>query len=175
MSQRIEAGVYRGKAVAGSEQYGQTTNGNDQIVLDLQLETGDTVSTFLVFSEKAAPWSMKRLRALGWQGNNLADLTGIDSSEVDVEVRYEEYQGEMKMKVQIVAGGTVTLENQFDDKGKKAFAAKHAALAKATAPKGAAPVRATSPVRRAPAPQPAAPSSDASDYSSTGTDDDIPF
>ncbi len=137
MSERIQAGVYRGKAVAGSEQYGATSNGNDQIVIDLTLDTGDTVSTFLVFSEKAAPWSMKRLRALGWSGTDLTDLTGIDSNEVDVEVKYEEYNGDMKMKVQIVTGGTVTIENQFDDKGKKAFAAKHAALAKATAPKGA--------------------------------------
>lgn len=160
MSQRIEAGVYRGKAVAGSEQYGETSNHNDQIVLDLELlELGETVSTFLVFSEKAAPWSMKRLRALGWTGANLADLTGIDSNEVDVEVKYEEYQGELKMKVQIIAGGTVTLENQFDDKAKKAFAAKHAALAKSTA---------------APKNGVARSSAQASVPAATGTDD-IPF
>jgi hypothetical protein len=171
MSQRIEPGIYRGKAIAGSEQYGETKNHNDQIVLDLQLDTGDTVSTFLVFSEKAAPWSIKRLRALGWQGDNLADLTGIDSSEVDIEVKYEEYQGEMKMKVQIMVGGTVTLENQFDDKGKKAFAAKHAALAKATR---TAPAIRSAPARTRSAPQaPAPPPNDS--FDSTGTDDDIPF
>lgn len=168
MSQRIEAGIYRGRAIAGSEQYGQTSKDNDQIVLDLQLlELGETVSTFLVFSEKAAPWSMKRLRACGWTGDNLADLTGIDSQEVDVQVRYEEYNGDMKMKVEIVVGGTVTLENQFDDKSKKAFAAKFRDLAKATAPKSGA-----APARRAPAAPPPPPSNS----QATGTDDDsIPF
>lgn len=134
-AERIPAGNYRGKAVAGSEQYGETSNNNDQIVIDLDLtDIGERVSTFLVFSEKAAPYSMKRLRALGWEGTDLTNLQGIDSKEVDVEVKYEEYQGEMKMKVQIVAGGTVTLEKKFDDKGKKAFAAKFASLAKATVP-----------------------------------------
>lgn len=136
MSNRIEAGNYRGKAIAGSEQYGTTSNGNDQIVIDLDLlDVGERVSTFLVFSEKAAPYSMKRLRACGWEGTDLSNLSGIDKNEVDVEVKYEEYQGEMKMKVQIVTGGSVVLENQFDEKGKKAFAAKFANLAKATTPK----------------------------------------
>lgn len=139
MSQRIEPGIYLGRAIAGSEQYGSTSNGNDQIVININLlDLGETVSTFLVFSDKAAPWSMKRLRALGWTGSDLTNLEGIDSQDVDVEVKYEEYQGEMKMKVQIVAGGTVTLENQFDDKGKKAFAAKFASLAKSTTPAKAA-------------------------------------
>jgi hypothetical protein len=173
MSQRIEAGIYRGRGAAGSEQYGETKNANDQIVLDLDLlDLGERVSTFLVFSEKAAPWSIKRLRALGWTGDSLADLTGIDSSEVDVEVKYEEYNGELKMKVQIIVGGTVTLENQFDDKAKKAFAAKHAALVKSTAaPRGAARPAAKPPANARPtANKPASGFGDA-----TGTDDDIPF
>lgn len=175
MSQRIEPGIYRGKAVAGSEQYGQTSNGNDQIVLDLQLDTGDTVSTFLVFSDKAAQWSIKRLRALGWEGDNLGDLTGIDRSEVDIEVKYEEYKGELKMKVQIVAGGTVTLENQFDAKEKKAFAAKYAKMVQSSKPSPAKPAAqsrtASQQRRQAPSPSP----EPEGDYASTGTDDDIPF
>ncbi len=138
-AQRIQAGSYRGKAIAGSEQYGQTSNGNDQVVLDLELiDIGEKVSTFLVFSDKSAPYSVERLRALGWRGNDLSDLSGIDENEVDVGVAYEDYQGEQKMKVQILTGGGVVLKNKLDDKGKRAFAAKYADLAKATAPKAAA-------------------------------------
>jgi hypothetical protein len=138
-TQRIQAGSYRGKAIAGSEQYGQTSNGNDQVVLDLELiDIGEKVSTFLVFSDKSASYSIERLRALGWRGNDLSDLSGIDENEVDVGVAYEDYQGEQKMKVQILTGGGVVLKNKLDDKGKRAFAAKYADLAKATAPKAAA-------------------------------------
>lgn len=136
---RIEQGTYRGKAIAGSEQYGETSNGNDQIVIDLDLlDIGEKVSTFLVFSDKSAPYSLERLRALGWKGNDLANLDGIGTNEVDVEVKYETYKGEEKMKVQILTGGGVVLKNKLDDKGKKAFAAKYAALAKGTAAPSAA-------------------------------------
>lgn len=133
MSYRIEAGTYKGRAIAGTEQYGQTKHGNDQIVLDLDLlEIGEKVSTFLVFSDKSAPYSVERLRALGWNGNDLSNLTGIDRNEVAVEVKYEMYQGDEKMKVQILTGGGVVLKDKLDDKGKKAFAARYAALAKST-------------------------------------------
>lgn len=139
----IAEGTYRGRAIAGSEQYGTTSNGNDQIVLNLELtDIGETVSTFLFFSEKAAPHSMKRLRLLGWKGNDLANLEGIDENEVDVRVFYEEYQGEQKMKVEIVSGGTVSIQ-QVDDKGKKAFAAKYKALAATTAPVNGAKAKAS--------------------------------
>lgn len=134
-TQRIAAGTYRGKAIKGSEQYGQTSNHNDQIVLDLDLlDIGEKVSTFLVFSDKAAEYSIDRLRACGWSGDDLGNLDGIDANEVEVEVKYETYQGELKMKVQIVTGGgRVKLKDQLDDKGKKAFAAKYRDLAKSVA------------------------------------------
>lgn len=140
---RIAAGTYRGRAIKGSEQYGQTKNGNDQIVIDLNLEDiGEKVSTFLVFTDKAAEYSLDRLRACGWTGDDLSNLAGIDVNEVEVEVKYEQYNGETKMKVQILTGGgAVKLKDQLDDKGRKAFAAKYKDLAKsvtakvATAPK----------------------------------------
>ena len=138
---RIAAGTYRGQAIKGSEQYGQTKNGNDQIVIDLNLlDIGEKVSTFLVFTDKAAEYSLDRLRACGWKGDDLSNLDGIDANEVEVEVKYEQYNGETKMKVQIITGGgAVKLKDQLDDKGKKAFAAKYRDLAKSVAPKAAAP------------------------------------
>lgn len=138
-ARRIQAGTYRGQAVEGTEQYGTTSNGNDQIVIDLQLvDIGEKVSAFLVFSEKSAPFSMERLRALGWQGTDLSDLRGIARNIVDVEVKYETYQGQEKMKVEIRTGG-VALKDKLDDKGKKAFAARYAQLAKSTAVVGTSP------------------------------------
>lgn len=131
----IAGGIYRGRGVAGSEQYGVTNNGTDQIAIDMDLDGGHRVTTFLYFSDKSAKYSIQRLRALGWQGSDLTNLSGIDANDVDVEIKYEEFQGEMKMKVNIVAGGTVTLDKPLDDKGKKAFAARFKALASESASK----------------------------------------
>jgi hypothetical protein len=142
-ARRIQAGTYRGHAIEGTEQYGTTSNGNDQIVIDLMLtDISEKVSAFLVFSDKSAPYSMERLRALGWQGNDLSNLTGIHRNVVDVEVKYEMYQGKENMKVEIRTGG-VALKDKLDDKGKRAFAARYAHLAKATATVASAPAPAT--------------------------------
>ena len=136
----IVAGKYRAVAVAGSEQYGQTKSGNDQIVITMDLpDLGEQVSVFLYFSDAAAPHSIKRLRRAGWSGDDLSNLVGLGSTECEVEIKYEEYQGQQKMKAEIASGGTITLETQLDDKAKKAFGAKFRDLAKATPkPVGAA-------------------------------------
>lgn len=137
---RLE-GNYRARGVAGSEQYGTTKNGADQVVIDLELlDVGQTVSTFLHFSERAAPHSMKRLRALGWKGTDLSDLAGIDTQEVDVRIAWEVFNEKETMKVEIVTGGTVVLSEQarHDARGVKSFAQRFAKLAAAT-PAGDAP------------------------------------
>jgi hypothetical protein len=165
---RIDPGTHRGRGIAGTEQYGTTSNGNDQIVVDLDLfDIGEKVSTFLVFSDKSAPYSIERLRALGWSGNDLANLTGIDQNEVSVEVKYETYQGEEKMKVQILTGGGVVLKDKLDDKGKKAFASKYKALAASSTP---------APGAVAPAPSRHRTEKVPADFGqSQGGSDDIPF
>lgn len=158
----IPAGSYRAKAVAGSEQYGQTKNGNDQIVLTMELpDIGEQVSVFLYFSDAAAPHSIKRLRRAGWSGDDLSNLVGLGSTECSVSIKYEDYQGEQKMKAEIESGGTIVLETTLDDKAKKAFGAKFRDLAKST-PK---PVAQAANGAQKPASAPAA----------TGTGDEIPF
>jgi hypothetical protein len=167
---RIEEGTYRARAVEGSEQYGQTSKGNDQIVIDLDLETGDRVSTFLFFSEKAAPHSIKRLRACGWKGNDLSDLKGIGAEEVDVRVYYEDYEGKESMKVEIATGGTVVLadKDRYDAKGKAAFAKRFQNLVSSVKPD-------TKPAQRRAAPPPAQRQATGTDGGYSDTDDEIPF
>ena len=142
----IGAGKYRAKAVAGSEQYGQTKNGNDQVVITMELlDIGEQVSVFLYFSDAAAPHSIKRLRRAGWSGDDLSNLVGLGSTECEVEIKYEDYNGEQKMKAEIASGGTITLDTQLDDKAKKAFGAKFRDLAKATPKPVAAVANGTAP------------------------------
>lgn len=129
----IEAGIYKCRGIAGSEQYGSTTNGNDQIALNLDLfEIGQQVTTFLVFTDASAQFGIDRLRALGWEGDDLSNLAGIDKAEAQVQIKYEEYQGKQQMRVQILTGGGVVLQNQMNDASKRAFAAKFKSLATAS-------------------------------------------
>jgi hypothetical protein len=106
-------------------QFGQSTKGNDQIAIDLLLATGETVTAFLNFSDAARPYSEERLVALGWAGLghplDEAELT----REVDVDIKYEEYQGKQQMRVDIVGnGGRVKLKTTMDDAQKSAFLAR---------------------------------------------------
>lgn len=118
----IKAGRYKARGVAGSEDFGKSSNGNDQVTITLALEDGQRVTVYLSFTEKAKPYSMERLYALGWQPGSDESLPGIDRNEVDVDITYEMYNGKESMKVNIVTtGGGISEENRFAPKEKKSF------------------------------------------------------
>ena len=125
-------GIYKGKGVKGSEQYGESPNGNLELVLQLEvlIAEGDSrrFSTVLYFSGEAAPYSIPRLRALGWEGNDISDLTGIDKNEVAIEIGYpvDPTDNKPKRKVQISTGGGVF--NTKKPMDPKVFAAKVGAI-----------------------------------------------
>lgn len=128
---RIAAGVYPGRGIASSEQYGTSQKGTDQIAVDLNLsDFGERVTTFLYFSDAAAQYSIERLRAMGWEGDDLSNLAGIDRNIVNVEIKFEMYDGKEQMKVQILTGGgRVVLQNTMNDQAKRAFGARFKNLA----------------------------------------------
>ena len=134
----MKAGRFKGKAIPQSIQYGEAGESKTlQIAVDLTIpELERTCTTFLYFSQAAAPYSFERLRALGWKGDDIRNLAGIDANEVDVEVRNESYQGKTQWRVEILTGpGRVTLSNTLD---KEAFAARLKAVMGNTAPTGGA-------------------------------------
>lgn len=141
-------GMYRGRGIKGSPQWSDAGTGTLQLVVGLELKdkkTGEHVrsaSTFLPFTDKAAAYSIERLRSLGWKGQTAADLEnmdGIDTNEVDVEVRADNYQGKTSYKVEIVTGpGLVTVERPVDP---KAAVARVAAMLGQKAPDGAGGVK----------------------------------
>lgn len=112
----IGAGVYRGHVVANSEQYTETKGGDPQIILAVQFwpaENPDEVheaSVFMVFSDKSAPWKIKQLRACGWEGTQLSNLAGVETNEVDIGVKWEDYTNpatgvsKRTMRVEILSG-----------------------------------------------------------------------
>src|ERR1700682_4109146 len=126
----MKFGLFKGKAVLDSVQSNETTNGYPQLAVVMRMKTEDgstqDATTFLIFSAESAPYSFERLRALGWEGNDLRNLKGIDKNEVDVRVFSQDYQGKPQVKCEILSGGgKVTLQNPTS---LDSFAAKVAAL-----------------------------------------------
>lgn len=157
--QTIPAGFYKGRAIAGSEQFGRTSNGTDQIALDVDVPAlGRQLTVFLFFTDAAAPYAIEKLRACGWQGEDLSNLFGIDANEIDVAVKYETYDGKTRMKVDIsTGGGRVKLENVMTEQDKRAFAARMKSFVRGadavggrapTAPRGPSSPRAPSSTQR---------------------------
>lgn len=126
----MKFGFFQGRAVKESVQYGESSKGNPELVFMMRMKLEDgggtqDVPTRLYFSSDAAPFSFARLRELGWEGSNLADLVGIDKNEVPVRVWQDTYEGKPQIKCEIGGGPGVTTQNPMS---KEAFAAKVAAL-----------------------------------------------
>lgn len=137
MASKLIAGVYKGRAMPETAKLGTTENGHDQIGFMVQISRGgghrDIVPMYLVFSDGpkgSAKYSMERLRALGWEGSDLRDLRTIGKNLVDVRVDYEEYQGEEKLRVEIVTG--LRMDRPMTDKVAEGFASRFRALAEST-------------------------------------------
>jgi len=131
------AGVYKGRAMPETAKLGVTENGYDQIGFMVQISRGgghrDIVPMYLVFSDGpkgSAKYSMERLRALGWEGNDLRDLRTIGKNLVDVRVDYEIYQGEEKLRVEIVTG--LRMDRPMSESTATSFADRFRALAEST-------------------------------------------
>lgn len=132
MSEKLAAGVYKGRGVEGSAQHGHSKQGTEQVAIDIDLpEAGRQVTTFLFFSDNAAPYALERLRALGWDGSDDDRFPGISLNEVDVQIKYEMYEGKEQMKVDIVTGGgRVVLKNTMSDQEKRGFMSRISRLNK---------------------------------------------
>jgi hypothetical protein len=120
-------GRYKAKAATPEaaglpHEFGRSKNGNPELLVHLFLpELQRTYVTVLYFSKEAAPYSEERLRALGCA--DLTTLAGIDANEVDVELRYEWYDGSWRTRVQILSGGGVFHTSSPMQGGGKEFAA----------------------------------------------------
>lgn len=147
---QIPVGQYMARGVKGSEQYAPASNGSPQIAIDMAIEGGEaegaTMTMVLSFSGNAPEHSTRKLRMLGWKGDLLDDLTGIDANAVAVIVRDHEHNGKIQRKMDIVYGansGAFKFNKVMDTREKKAFAAQFAGLAKsipaAAAPNGGTP------------------------------------
>ena len=142
----IKVGVYDGRAILSSVQYGLSQNKESpQIGVDFKIKTAEGMyqegTVFLSFSPNAVPYSLAKLQACGWKGTTVADLgdmKGIDSEVVQIEAAEDTYQGKTVVKLDIRTGpGTVTMTKPMS---KEDFVARVKALVSNTqhaAPQGA--------------------------------------
>jgi hypothetical protein len=99
-------GRFTAKALPETVQYGTSgTQGTLTIGVDVRIpELNGTATTLLYFSAAAKQYADERLRAMGWKGNDYAKLEGLGSTEFQVEVRKELYDGKTTWKVEVVTG-----------------------------------------------------------------------
>lgn len=102
----VPDGQYKARGVEGSEQWGGGDKG-DQLSVELVLvDVGRIVTTIMHLSEAALPYTIDRLKLLGvpvGPDNEITTLAGISKNEVPVMIRHEEYNGETRMKAEIIS------------------------------------------------------------------------
>lgn len=121
----LPEGAYRAKGIEA--QLGFTSGGKEQVAISFQLLTpgfeNERAAYYGTFGEKSLEITIKALRACGWKGVDLSDLSGIDANEVNLVVEHEEYNGTVSAKVKWVndgAGGL--LKNVMGEAEKLSFA-----------------------------------------------------
>ncbi len=147
--EKLPAGTFIARVTSVDDvQYGSATSGNPQIGVQLEILSegfeGRKVTWFGTFppggddkSTTTCRISCEALRAMGWKTNLLDDLSGITDNEVELWVKYEDYNGRESMKVNVSVpgeGGKPRMKNQLDQGGKAAFAQRMAGFA-STIPK----------------------------------------
>lgn len=189
----IDPGIYRGKAK--SYGFGETRNGKDELAVLFELYTitdgqpGDFVGNLtrrFYFSGGAMDITLKDLRTLGWEGEDVTELDAIvdeDAPWVDAVVRHEEYtnnEGETKTSAKIAfinpAGGDVFVHKELDDGRKESLKNRvRARLLKSGAAKPASKAKGRSKGKGKSSPEPPVNSSSWSNNDFGSYDDDLPF
>ena len=123
----IDEGIYRARAVEGA--LGYTSNNTEQVAVDFAItEEGhenQRITWYGFFTEKTVETTLKSLRAMGWAGDDLSDLSGIDANEVYLDIQHEEDQeGNLRARVRWVnaTAGGLALKTRMDEGAAKAFA-----------------------------------------------------
>lgn len=159
----VPEGTWRARGVTAA--LGYTSQDGEQAGVEIVFSPdqgedvdGRHMTWYGSFSEKAEVHTLKALRAFGWSNDDLSNLEGIDTNEVEAVVAHEQdLQGEWRARVRFinpVGSGGVAMKTKMSEDQARAFAERMRgrvlALGKASpagAPKptsGGAPPAATS-------------------------------
>ncbi len=125
----IRNGVYRGRGLQAA--LGRAGTGKEQVAVQFQLMdadgvSGPTITWYGYFTDSTYERTVESLRHCGWAGDDLSDLSGIDTNEVSLVIENEEYEGKATPKVKWVnaPGGGLALKEQLSADEARSFAAQ---------------------------------------------------
>lgn len=149
------------RARAQDAQLTTSTNGTERVSLEFVVVEGEGQGERILWdgylTEKSTEFTVKALRAMGWQGDDLADLSTVGTKDCNILTDEEEYKGKYKVKVKYVnelGGRGVALGEKLTPEQARAFAAKMRGLVIAAgggkaSPPATRPSPATRPISRA--------------------------
>lgn len=123
----LENGKYRAKAVPGQWGVGVAGTGTPQVGVMFELldRQGETISWYGFLTDKSIEITVRGLRACGWEGVELSDLSGLDKNEVVLVIENETYEGKTIPKVRFVnSSGGLTMNNVLEGNELQAFSAQ---------------------------------------------------
>jgi hypothetical protein len=115
------------RAVAVGAAIGTASTGTRQIGIEFRyLDEEGGITYYGPLSDAAFPYTMKAIRAAGFQGDDLSDLSSLnseDTPEVVLVIGPETYNGQTTMKVKFVnSSGGLAMKNALQGNDLKAFA-----------------------------------------------------
>ncbi len=124
----LNPGTYTAKPIQAV--LAKTSTGKEQVAVEFELieedVRGQRITWYGFFTEGTFDSTIEGLRACGWEGDDLSDLSSVNGSvEASLVVEHEEYQGNVKARVRWVnkAGGVAVKDRIPDDEAKR-FAAR---------------------------------------------------
>jgi hypothetical protein len=123
----------RHKARAIGIDFGIAETGTEQVAIAFEVTEGDAagevISWFGYFTDKTTKGTIQAMRACGWRGDDLAEVSADDLLDaVEIVVQEEQdREGNPRLRVRWVnrpGSGTATLKQPMTPEQRKAFAAR---------------------------------------------------
>lgn len=97
---------YKARAIEWSQVTENENSHNEEIRVLFEITDGDFKGTQRTwrgyFSEKTAERTLESLRYMGWTGDDITDVQGLDANEVQIVIGHEMYEDKLQEKIQWV-------------------------------------------------------------------------
>lgn len=137
----IKGGIYQMRATDSDLGYTQGSDGSPpapQVAVLMEFVDGPykslTLTWYGFFTDKTKASTFRALRTLGWQGDDLSDLSTV-RGEAPCTIQVDtDLQGVPRANIRFIGGGALAMKNTMSDEQKKAFAASMKAFASTVKP-----------------------------------------
>lgn len=139
----IQDGKYRAKAKSWA--LAEASTGNPEVAVEFEFAIDESQTASLTWhgflGDNTFDRTIESLRFCGWTGDDLTDLSGLDTKEVVIVIENEEYKGKVSPKIQWVnrAGGLAVKTPMSAEKAKTFAAAMRGKIRALDAAKGVKP------------------------------------